>query len=212
MIKYTLVNKSNKNLTKLGNYFFLWLSLIFFLYYLFNNLRTNIYEVLFIDERILIDDIYNVWLVEDIYGRFENISNTFLKNILIIFIEMAYGGDLRYGRFWSNIFIIFVGPFTYISDTLVITASRILNSIMFFIGSYFLSKNIKNKEYLWISIFLIYSLPSVEYFHRIPKPDTLLAIFVGLGINYILKKKYYLSIFFLALATFINQLLLSMSN
>ncbi len=198
------MNKRNKNLTKLGNYFFLWLSLIFFLYYLFNNLRTNIYEVLFIDERILIDDIYNVWLVEDIYGRFENISNTFLKNILIIFIEMAYGGDLRYGRFWSNIFIIFVGPFTYISDTLVITASRILNSIMFFIGSYFLSKNIKNKEYLWISIFLIYSLPSVEYFHRIPKPDTLLAIFVGLGINYILKKKYYLSIFFLALATFIK--------
>ena len=89
-------------------------------------------EVLFIDERILIDDIYNVWLVEDLYGRFENISNTFLKNILIIFIEMAYGGDLRYGRLWSNVFIIFIGPFTYISDTLVITASRVLNSILFF--------------------------------------------------------------------------------
>ena len=177
------MNKRNKNLTKLGNYFFLSLSIIFFLYYLFNNLRTNIYEVLFIDERILIDDIYNVWLVEDLYGRFENISNTFLKNILIIFIEMAYGGDLRYGRLWSNVFIIFIGPFTYISDTLVITASRVLNSILFFLGSYFLSKNIKNKEYLWISIFLIYSLPSVEYFHRIPKPDTLLAIFVCFHIS-----------------------------
>ena len=117
---------------------------------------------------------------------------------------MAYGGDLRYGRLWSNIFTIFVGPFTLYSDTLVIKITRILNTVMFFLGSYLLSKNVKNRDYLWICIFLIYSLPSVEYFHRIPKPDTLLAIFVGLAINYIIKRKYYLSIFLLAIATFIK--------
>ncbi len=198
------MNKSNKNLTKLGNYFFLSVSITFFLYYLFNNLKTNIYEVLFIDERMLIDDIYNVWLIEDLYNRFESVSNPLIKNILIIFIEMAYGGDLRYGRLWSNIFTLIVGPFTFISDTFVITASRALNSLMFFLGAYFISRNIKHKEYLWICVFIIYSLPSVEYFHRIPKPDTLLAIFVGLGISFILKKKYYISIFFLAIATFIK--------
>ena len=51
---------------------------------------------------MLIDDIYNLWLLEDLYGRFINISNPILKNILIIFIELAYGGDLRYGRLWST--------------------------------------------------------------------------------------------------------------
>ena len=86
-------------------YVFQALSVLLFFYYVLNNLKTNVYEVLFIDERMLIDDIYNLWLLEDLYGRFSNISNPILKNILIIFIELAYGGDLRYGRLWSNTFI-----------------------------------------------------------------------------------------------------------
>ena len=38
------------------------------------------------------------------YSHSNEISNKSLKNILIIFIELAYGGDLRYGRLWSNFF------------------------------------------------------------------------------------------------------------
>ena len=64
-------------------YIFQALTLVLFFFYILNNLKTNIYEVLFIDERMLIDDIYNVWLLEDLYGRFSNISNPVLKNILI---------------------------------------------------------------------------------------------------------------------------------
>ncbi len=162
------------------------------------------YEVLFIDERMLIDDIYNVWLLEDLYDRFSSISNTFIKNILIIFIEIAYGGDLRYGRLWPNIFTFFVGPFTLINDEAVISVSRLLNSLMFFLGAYLMSKNIEKKIFLGLGIFIIYSLPSVEYFHRIPKPDSLVFIFVALGISFLIKKKYYQSIFFLAVASFIK--------
>lgn len=162
------------------------------------------YEVLFIDERMLIDDIYNVWLLEDLYDRFSSVSNNIIKNILIIFIEIAYGGDLRYGRLWPNIFTFFVGPFTLINDEVVISVSRLLNSLMFLIGAYLMSKNTEKNIFLGLGIFLIYSLPSVEYFHRIPKPDTLVFIFISLGIRSLIKKKYYLSIFFLAIASFIK--------
>ena len=31
------------------------------------------------DERIIIDDIYNVWLFDDVFNRFINIENNFFK-------------------------------------------------------------------------------------------------------------------------------------
>jgi len=198
------VNVSNKSLTKFTNYTFLFFSVALFLFYILNNLKSNIYEVLFIDERMLIDDIYNVWLLEDLYNRFSSISNQTIKNILIIFIELAYGGDLRYGRLWSNVFTILVGPTIFISDTVVIIFSRILNSLLFFTGAYYLSRNLVDKKYLWISVFTIYSLPAVEYFHRIPKPDTLLILFVAISLKYLTDQRYYHSIFFLAIASFIK--------
>ena len=83
------MNVSNKNLTKFTNSIFQFLSIGLFIFYFVNNLKNNIYEVLFIDERMLIDDIFNVWLVEDLYNRFSNISNQSLKNILIIVSQFA---------------------------------------------------------------------------------------------------------------------------
>ena len=198
------MNINNKSFNKIFGKVFQTFSIILFFYYIFNNLKTNIYEVLFIDERMLIDDIYNLWLLEDLYDRFSNISNPLLKNLLIVFIEIAYGGDSRYGRLWSNLFTLLIGPFTLINDTVVIVLARVLNASLFFIGSYVLSKNIANREYTWLVVFSIYSLPAVEYFHRIPKPDTLLIIFVALGLNSIVNNKFYRAIFFLALATFIK--------
>ena len=198
------MNVSNKSLTKFTNSTFKFLSLCLFIFYIINNLKNNIYEVLFIDERMLIDDIYNVWLIEDLYDRFTSISNQSLKNILIIFIELAYGGDLRYGRLWSNFFIILAGPVTFISDTAVIIFSRILNSLLFFSGAYLLSKYLVEKKYLWISVFTIYSFSAVEFIHRVPKPDPMVILFVAIGLKYFLDKKFYLSIFFLALASFLK--------
>ena len=182
------MNVSNKSLPKFTNSIFKFLSLGLFVFYIINNLKNNIYEVLFIDERMLIDDIYNVWLIEDLYDRFTSISNQSLKNILIIFIELAYGGDLRYGRLWSNFFIILAGPVTFISDTAVIIFSRILNSLLFFSGAYFLSKYLVEKKYLWISVFTIYSFSAVEFIHRVPKPDPMVILFV-IKIAFLLTKK-----------------------
>ena len=198
------MNVSNKSLPKFTNSIFKFLSLGLFVFYIINNLKNNIYEVLFIDERMLIDDIYNVWLVEDLYDRFTSISNQSLKNILIIFIELAYGGDLRYGRLWSNFFTILAGPITFISDTAVIIFARILNSLLFFSGAYFLSKYLVEKKYLWISVFTIYSFSAVEFIHRVPKPDPMVILFVAIGLKYFLDKRFYLSIFFLALASFLK--------
>ena len=75
----------SKSLPKFTNSIFKLLSLGLLIFYLVNNIKNNIYEILFIDERMLIDDIYNVWLIEDVYNRFSNVSNQSLKNILIIF-------------------------------------------------------------------------------------------------------------------------------
>ena len=153
---------------------------------------------------MLIDDIYNVWLMEDIYGRFLSIQNQTIKNIFVVLIELAYGGDLRYGRLWYNLFIILAGPATFISDTAVIVFSRVLNASIFFLGSYLISKFVVGKKHLWTSVFLIYSLPAVEYFLRVPKPDALVMLFAAFGFKYLIKKNYYLAIFLFAIASFIK--------
>ena len=122
----------SNSLLKYMNYSFRAFSISLFLFYFFNSFQSNIYEVLFIDERMLIDDIYNVWLAEDLYNRFSSVTNANLKKILSVIIELAYGGDLRYGRLWSNIFVILIGPLTFINNTAVIMSSRLLNSLLFF--------------------------------------------------------------------------------
>jgi hypothetical protein len=198
------VKISTKSSSKITNQFFRAASIVLFLFYLQQITKSSIYEVLFIDERMLIDDIYNVWLMEDIYGRFLSIQNQTIKNILVVFIELAYGGDLRYGRLWYNLFIILAGPATFISDTAVIVFSRFINASIFFLGSYFISKFVVGKKHLWTSVFLIYSLPAVEYFLRVPKPDALVMLFAAFGFKYLLKKNYYLAIFLFAIASFIK--------
>ena len=47
--------------------------------YVFNSFKLNYYEVLFIDERLIVDDIYNVWLIDDVYNNFQNVENKILK-------------------------------------------------------------------------------------------------------------------------------------
>ena len=194
----------SNSLLKYMNYSLRIFSISLFLFYFFNSFQSNIYEVLFIDERMLIDDVYNVWLAEDLYNRFSSINNINLKKILSVIIELTYGGDLRYGRLWSNIFVILIGPITLINDTAVIISSRLLNSLLFFFGAYFLSKYLVDKKYVWFSVVTIYSLPAVEYFLRVPKPDTLVILLVAFGLNFFLKERYYLSIFFLAVASFVK--------
>ena len=124
-----------------------------FFFYIFNSFYLNEYEILFIDEKLIIDDIYNIWLIDDVFGRYDNVNNNYLKSILIIFTELSYGGDLRYGRLWSNYFTISTGLFSLVSDKVLITSVRILNTLTIFLGSYFIVKNNVKRNYLWLVYF-----------------------------------------------------------
>ncbi|MDA9173457.1 hypothetical protein N9O36_01510, partial [Acidimicrobiia bacterium] len=113
------------------------------------------------DERVIIDDIYDIWLLDDVYGRYGDVENNILKKFLILVTEVSYGGDLRYGRLWSNIFTLFIGPFTFFGDTLVITLSRIFNILLYVISAWILSELFIKKNYRWLFLLAMYSLPGV---------------------------------------------------
>ena len=188
----------NNNIIFKSLYFFI---TFFYIIYCF---RSNSYEIIFIDERLIIDDIYNIWLLDDYFNRFSNINNGFLKSLLIIATETSYGGDLRYGRLWSNIFTLLIGPFTFFSDAFVITSSRLLNLFFLNLSFYFLSKTFIQKKYFWLSMLALLSLPGVEFLIRIPKPDVLALLFVSLGLLNYKNNKYSKSIFFLLIASFLK--------
>ncbi len=177
-------------------------SLLFF--YCYYAIKLNHYELLFIDERLLIDDIYNVWLLDDVFDRFTNIKNDLIKSILIIITEVSYGGDLRYGRLWSNIFTLLVGPFSLISNNTLISSARILNILIFGGSIYFLSKIFIKKNYHWLAVVSLYSIPGVEFLNRFPKPETLSIFFISIGFYYLNIKKNYFAIFFFSVATFLK--------
>lgn len=184
--------------------FFIIFYFLITIYYFFNCFLLNDYEILFMDERLIVDDIYNVWLLDDTFNRFTNIDNSILKNLLILLTEFSYGGDLRYGRLWSNIFTLIVGPLTYISDHVVISGVRILNLAILNLSFYLLSKSFIEKKYFWISLVAFYSLPGVEFLILIPKPDVFALLSTALGLFYFQKDKIFLSIFFLSVATFLK--------
>jgi hypothetical protein len=181
------------------------LSCFFVAYLLFQFVKIsfflNNYELLFIDERIIINDIYNVWKFDDEFYRYTAVANPFLKKILVVITELAYGGDLRYGRIWSNIFIILVGPLTLISDEWVITTVRIITIFVYFFSIQLLINIFLNKEYRWIYSIIFYSIPGVFYFNSAPKPDPFVILFIGIAFYLIKKKRYDFSLFILGIAT-----------
>jgi len=149
----------------------------------------NSYEILFMDERIIIDDIYNQWLLFDRYDRFYMIEDGLLKNILIFMIEFSYGGDLRYGRIWSNVYSLMIGPFILLGDNILITATRILN-ITLFIGLCIVTKFLVDKKnYLLVLLFVI-SIPGSHYLLSIPKPDILALVLSLLALLSYKKKDF----------------------
>ena len=198
---------NNKNQTKkylIVNNFSKFLFLIIVALYVFNSFKLNYYEVLFIDERLIIDDIYNVWLIDDVYNNFQNVENKILKNILVVLYEISYGGDLRYGRLWSNFFIIFSGPLSLLNDVFLITFTRVLNILLFVLSISIFSKTYINKKYHWIFMLSCLSIPGLEFLIRIPKPEFLSMFLVSIGFYLLKKGKNFLSLFLFGLATFVK--------
>ena len=180
-------------------------SVIFILiFYLYHAFKGNYYEIIFMDERLLIDDIYNVWLLEDSFNRFQNTENNIYKSILILLTELSYGGDLRYGRLWSNIFTLINGPFVFISDRFVITSTRIVNILIFMVASYLITKIFLQGKFVYIGILIIYSIPGIELLNRFPKPEVLALLFLAIGLNFFKKKRYELALFWIGVSSFLK--------
>lgn len=178
--------------------------LIIVLIYIIYSFRISEYVTLFIDEKLLIDDIYNIWLFDDQFNTFNSVDSNFLKNILIFIKEFSYGGDLRYGRLWSNYFTIIVGVFALFDDQILIISTRILNVLTYLLANVLLVKALVPKKYFWIALLSLYSIPGVEMLNRIPKTETLSLLFISFGFLNLNKKKYYKSIFYFGIATFIK--------
>lgn len=183
-------------------YRFSYIPIVFF--YVYYAFKFNEYEIIFVDERLIIDDIYDIWLLDDSYGRYSDVENSILKNFLILVTEVSYGGDLRYGRLWSNIFSLFIGPFTFFGDTLVITLSRILNVSLYFISTWILGKLFIKKNYRWLFTLAMYSLPGVDTLHRFPKPEVVGLLFTAIALYFLKENEYFKTIFFLGIASFIK--------
>lgn len=183
-----------------------YVSLLLVTYIIFNfiymSFELNSYEMLTVDERIAINDIYNVWILDNEFNRYPNIDNEFLKNLVLVLTELAYGGDLRYGRLWSNLYIVLIGPFSlFFSDQTVITLTRLLTLLIYFLSVNIFINLLLNKKYRWIYLLIFYCLPGIYYYNTIAKPDQLVLLLIGLSIKYFKDEKYYLTIFFLALTT-----------
>lgn len=202
LLKIKELDNKNKKAIKYLN-IFSFLLVVYIILNFFNlSFQNNNYELLNMDERLIIDDIYNVWTQDDVFNNFENIQNIFIKKILIILSEMVYGNDLRYGRLWSNFYIILIGPLTlFFNDSVVIAITRIINIIIFFSALNVLINNFVSKKYKWIIFLLFYCLPGIDYYNTTVKPDPFLILLIGFAMILIKKEKYYLSLFTLAVAT-----------
>ena len=183
-------------------YKFSYIPIVFF--YIYYAFKFNEYEIIFMDERVIIDDIYDIWLLDDAYGRYSDVKNSILKKFLILVTEVSYGGDLRYGRLWSNIFTLFIGPFTFFGDTLVITVSRIFNILLYFISIWILGELLIKKTYRWFFLLAMYSLPGVDTLHRFPKPEVVALLFTVIALYFFKKNEYFKTIFFLGIASFVK--------
>ena len=183
------------------NYF----SLIVLIYVIFRLLFIaffqNSYELLFTDERIIINDIYNVWNLDNEFDRYGNVENQTLKNILLVITEIVYGGDLRYGRIWSNIFIFLLGPFSLINDQVLITTVRVFTIFIYFISVNMLVNSFLDKNLKWFYLLIFYSIPGAFYFNIVPKPDPFVILFIAYALTLIKKENFNWALFFLGVAT-----------
>lgn len=181
-------------MTKLASiknfFYFLSVVLIGYIFFLVSSSsfdRLN-YIYLHIDERQLIDDIYNVYFFNDEFGRFDNLQEGFLKKTLIFFTEILLGGNLDYGRIWNNIFVLFCAPFFSVNNTLPILIERFVVIILFSITFIFISiKFIEKKNRIFFVIFC-FSFPSIFYILNPPKPDILMILAIFIATNFIFFK------------------------
>ena len=194
------------NMSKFQNFNFIKIvnraSLAGIIYFIIINIQSffnqTIYRHLHIDERLVVlNPIINVYQVNDIYSRFQDLAPSFLKNILIICSELVLGGTLDYGRLYNNIFIFIAGPFTFLDYEIVIIVGRIVQFGIFFIALLYLSHKFIEKKHQFIFVLLSMGLPGAYYIFQNPKPDSLAILFLAFGLKRVFIDEEYNKGFFL---------------
>ena len=182
MVIFNKKNFFEKNL-KIVNY----ISLFLILYLIYQNivglLNQLDYRHLHIDERQLIDSILNVYQLNDEFGRFDSINSETLRNILVVISELVIGGNLDYGRLYTNIFIVGAGPFYYFDFENLLIASRIIQMSIMIYTLIYISKHFINSQFRYIFILFSLSLPGAYYLMQNPKPDPLVLLLIFAGIK-----------------------------
>ena len=118
--------------------FVIFLSLGYFLYLNIKGaFQQTSFHYLHIDERQVIESALNVFQLNDEFNRFDSVSNSFLRNSLIVLAEIVVGGNLDFGRLYKNIFVFFAGPFYIFNTTAVILVERLIQ-ITFFMHQFFI--------------------------------------------------------------------------
>ena len=147
------------------------------------------YKLIFIDERQLIDSILNIFQFVDEFGRFDEISSPIVKKVFVVASELIIGGNLDFGRLYTNFFVIFAGPFYLISFENLLIVSRLIQAILFYFSLFMISKLFLTNKYFYLFPLVCLSLPQSFYIIQNPKPDSMMILFFFIGLFLLIKKK-----------------------
>ena len=182
-------------LFKLLNTFALFLIIYFCYFHVFNFYNKLDYKLIFVDERQLIDSVLNIFQFVDEFGRFDEISSPIIKKVFIVASELVIGGNLDFGRLYTNFFVIFAGPFYLISFENLLIFSRFIQAILFYFSLFIISKLFLTNKYFYLFPLICLSLPQSFYIIQNPKPDSMMILFFFIGLFLLNKKKNNLGFF-----------------
>lgn len=187
-------------LFKLLNTFALFLIVYFSYEHVVSFYNKLDYKLIFIDERQLIDSILNIFQFVDEFGRFDEISSPTIKKVLIVVSELVIGGNLDFGRLYTNFFVIFAGPFYLISFENLLIVSRLIQAILFYFSLFMISKLFLTKKYFYLFPLICLSLPQSFYIIQNPKPDSMMILFFFMGLFFLNNRKSILGMFLIGVS------------
>ena len=182
--------------------FVIFLSLGYFLYLNIKGaFQQTSFHYLHIDERQVIESALNVFQLNDEFNRFDSVSNSFLRNSLIVLAEIVVGGNLDFGRLYKNIFVFFAGPFYIFNTTAVILVERLIQITFFYASILYFSIYFVSKEKRTLFLIASFSIPGAYYIIENPKPDILLIFFLLIAFKKIfIDSKYESAFLFVGIA------------
>lgn len=184
---------------------FRFISYLVFILFLILNVKGSFqhpsYHFLHVDERQVVDSIFNVFQINDEFDRFIGVSNKLLQLTFTILAELVIGGNLEFGRLWNNFYILFAGPFFFVGPEVSIIVERILQNIIFYFTTLYFVIHFTDKKYKWLFLIISFGLPGLSYVISTPKPDPFMLMFLVFSLkSFIIDKKLFKGFFLLGIS------------